>query len=143
MSFSIDDIDKPVRYLREPETNTDWENVRRVAKSQIKETPSGAQVDMSAILKHLADNFDLAVTRITVRNSLFGVEDYRWCLRTFIPLTTMRWVKYDVIERLRNGEGNFTSEKYRDLYKEQESKEEFDFCLDMLFTEACLAARHA
>ena len=142
--INIRDIGKPFHSLRKPRTYKDWEKVLDTAVSKIDSTPDGKPADiMSAILKCLVDNFRLAVTRTEVRNCLFDTDDYDRCLRTFISLAEKEQVELDMIERILNSEKDVTAAKYYDTYRGEEGKEEFDFCMGVLFISAVIKVHYA
>jgi hypothetical protein len=129
----LDEYYKPVRHLPLPETREDWDNVWKTAKSLIDSTPKDKPADMRGVLDLLADKFGLGITPKMIRDFFYRDRDYMRFLQTFISSTEIKRIAQDVLRRMQNGETGFTSEKYRDIYKGQESKKEFDSCIDLLF----------
>ena len=138
---SIEKGNEPFRQLRPPADRKDWSDFYEIADSMIDSTSEYEIVDVQVILDRLND-IGLGMTKAMLRERFRGDFDYVPCLRTFISLADVKWIVQDVVERIRNGEKEVAPDKYRDMYKEQEDKEIFDFCVEGLAEEICIEAEH-
>ena len=143
MPINLKDAIQPLPRLRKPRAHKDWDKIVNTAERLIDEAPEDVPVDVSVICRHIAGYFRLVVTPTMIRNHFFGADDTQRCLRTFLSQTEIERIMYEVIERVQNGERGAMAEKYCDLYKGQENKEEFDDCMHNLVLIAYISAREA